>query len=113
MSKLSYKKCKLLVKRHIATILQSGVKIHNISWTGEQYHAYVVCIFEQTQANALHTAPSLALSMATKVINNAARLYSLSSTLHVFKVIARFGISLEELPRQDEKIRALKFHELE
>lgn len=74
---------------------------------GELYRSYLRRIYERVKSDTPQTEPTLAVSFASKVLNDAAGLHRLPPTLLVFEIVPYLPINPCELPKQVERTMAI------
>ena len=89
------------------TLQLSGIESHNSIGAGERYHAplrriYHKIIFDFPQLNK-----DIALNFAVKAMNDTMGPEGLVPSLLVFGVLPRFPASSNDLPNQEDRMRAL------
>ena len=90
-----------------------GVESHNALGIGERYHSFLRQIYRKVRAQFPAIAKEYALSLSVKSVNETAGQNGLFPVLLVFGVLPRRPFSTMDLPKQRDRMKALKLGRLE
>ena len=92
---------------------ESGVESHNALGEGERYHSFLRQIYRKVCAQFPAASKEYALSLSVKSRNETAGQNGLCPLLLVFGVLPRMLLSMMDLRKQRDRMKALKLARLE
>lgn len=85
----------------------SGIESHNLTGSGERYHAFLRQIYNRVHESNSSTAPIVVLKLSMKAVNHTIRPKWALPTLLTFSVLSRLPVNFQALPNQLESIEVL------